>query len=157
MGISERLMHRSDRFFDRMRHREAFAIRVEDAVEGSFEPLRGEHYVTLVTFKRSGEAVPSPVWFGLDDRGRAYVQTARDAGKVKRVRNDGRALIVASTSRGKPRGKPLVGVARELPETEWAHAEATIAAAYGAGRRVYRRVLADETLETYLEIAPVAD
>ena len=156
MSVTERLTHLSDRFFDRMRHRDAFAIREEDAVEGSLEPLRGEHYATLVTFRRSGEAVPSPVWFGMDDHGRVFVQTSRDAGKLKRIRNDGRVLIVASTSRGKPRGRPLGGVARELPESEWPHAEAAIAAAYGAGRKVFRRVLADDDFDAYLEIAPVA-
>jgi PPOX class probable F420-dependent enzyme len=101
--------------------------------------------------------MPSPVWFGLDDNGRAYVHTMYDSGKVKRIRNNSKALIVASTTRGKPTGPVLAGTARVLPKDEWPHAEATLAAAYGAGRKIYQRTLGDaEGIGTYIEVRPVA-
>lgn len=156
MSIAERMARLSNKFYDRMRHRAAFDVHEDDAVQGDFSSLRGHRYALVVTFKRSGEAVPSPVWFGLDDAGRAYLHTMHDAGKVKRIRNNGRALIVAANARGKPIGKPLVGSARVMPEEEWPHAEATLAAAYGAGRKVYQRLLGDaEGIGTYIEISPV--
>jgi hypothetical protein len=144
-----------NRFFDRMRHPAAFKLGPEDAVNGSFEALRGKKYGVFVTFRRSGEAVPSPVWFAVDDQGRAYVRTMHDCGKVKRIRSNGRALLAPCTSRGKPTGPAVAGTARELPKDEWAHAEATLAAAYGMGRRIYEGMVGEaEGLETYIEIAP---
>ena len=157
MSFAERMGRLSNKFYDRMRSKAAFSISADDAVEGDFDPLRGHKYATLVTFRKSGEAMPSPVWFGLDDRGRAFVQTMYDSGKVKRINNNSKALIVASTTRGKPTGPVLAGTARVLPEDEWPHAEATLAAAYGVGRKIYHRTLGDaEGISAYIEISPVS-
>ena len=156
MSVAERLSRVSNKFYDRMRSKAAFTIHAEDAVERDFEPLRGHKYATLVTFRKNGEAMPSPIWFGLDDAGRAYAHTMADSGKVKRIRNDGKALIVASTTRGKPIGPVLAGIAREVRKDEWPHAEAALAAAYGTGRKVYMRAMGGtEGFETYIEIRPV--
>jgi uncharacterized protein len=159
MTLAEKVGHLSDKVCDRMRHRAAFTISEGDAVEDSFESLRGHKYATLVTFRRNGEAMPSPVWFGLDDEGRAYVHTMHDAGKVKRIRNNGRAVIVAANTRGKPLGKPLRATARIVPEAEWPHAEAALAAAYGTGRKVYMRALgggtAAQATAAYIEVSPI--
>ena len=155
MSLMERLARLSNRMYDRLRHRKAFDIREADAVHGSFEPLRGHSYAVLVTFRRSGEAVPSPVWFGLDEQGRAYLHTLHNAGKVKRVRNNGRALLVASTVRGKPKGPVLSGQARIVPEDEWPHAEEALANAYGIGRKIYNAALSGPPeMGAYIEVAP---
>jgi PPOX class probable F420-dependent enzyme len=157
MSIAERFARLSNRMYDRMRHKAAFTVRAEDAVEGNFESLRGNKYALVVTFRRNGEAVPSPVWFGLDDEGRAYLHTMRDTGKVKRIRNDPRVLIVPSNVRGKPIGPPRAGKGRVVPEEEWPHAEAALAGAYGVGRKIYQRTLGDAgDFGTYIEISPVA-
>ena len=158
MSIAERMGHLSNKVYDRMRSKAAFTISEDDAVEGDFELLRGHKYATLVTFRKSGEAMPSPVWFGLDSEGRAYLHTMLDSGKVKRIRNNGKALIVASNTRGKPTGPVLAGTARVVPEDEWPHAEAALAAAYGTGRKIYQRTLGDlGDLGTYIEIAPIVN
>jgi PPOX class probable F420-dependent enzyme len=157
MSLAERMGRFSNKVYDRMRSKAAFTISADDAVERDFEPLRGHKYATLVTFRKSGEAMPSPVWFGLDDAGRAYMHTMHDSGKVKRIRNNSKALIVASTTRGKPKGPVLAGTARVVPEAEWPHAEAALAAAYGAGRKLYQRTLGDAgDFGTYIEISPVS-
>ena len=154
MSMAERVGRVMNRVYDRLRHKAAFAIRAEDATAaGDLESLRGQKYAVLVTFRRSGEAVPSPIWFGLDDRGRAYARTMHDAGKVKRIRNDPRVLIAASTQRGKPKGPVIAGSARVLPPEEWPNAEAALAAAYGLGRRIYEGALGGpEDLTTYIEV-----
>jgi PPOX class probable F420-dependent enzyme len=158
VSVAERLSRFSNKVYDRMRSKAAFTISADDAVERDFESLRGHKYATVVTFRKSGEAMPSPVWFGLDDAGRAYAHTLHDSGKVKRIRNNGKVLIVASTTRGKPTGPVLAGTARVLPEDEWPHAEATLAAAYGTGRKVYQRMLGDaEAIGTYIEISPAVN
>ncbi|MGA1698311.1 MAG: PPOX class F420-dependent oxidoreductase [Ilumatobacteraceae bacterium] len=51
-----------------------------------------EKYVSLVTFRRDGTAVPSPVWFAAmgDEFG---VITETNVGKVKRIRSNPRVTV----------------------------------------------------------------
>ena len=46
----------------------------ERDVPRPFESLEGHNYVSLTTFRRSGEAVPTTLWFALVD-GRLYATT----------------------------------------------------------------------------------
>ncbi|MGH9136710.1 MAG: PPOX class F420-dependent oxidoreductase [Acidimicrobiales bacterium] len=157
MTVVERIDRMMNRVYDRMRHRAAFELRADDAVTTDLSALRGHNYAVVVTFRRNGDAVPSPAWFGLDDDGRAYVGTMHDAGKVKRIRNDPKVLIAPATMRGKPKGPAILATGRVLPPEEWPHAEAALAAAYGLGRRLYERVLGlPEEKSTYVEITPAS-
>jgi len=141
--------------FDRLRDKGAFTLTDSDAIDGDFESLRGRKYAVVVTFRRNGDAMPSPVWFGVDETGNVYLKTRHDAGKVKRLRNDSRALIALSNIRGKPTGPAIRGKARVLPKEEWANAEEILAAAYGTGRRISERVLGrPEEMGVYIEITP---
>ena len=155
MSAFERFARLGDRMFDRLRDARAFTLTEDDAVDGDFESLRGQTYAVVVTFRRTGEAVPSPLWFALDEDGTAYVKTRHDAGTVKRLRNDSRVLIAPSNSRGRPTGPAVRATGRVLPREEWEHAEATLAAAYGASRRISERVLGGpEDLAAYLQLTP---
>jgi PPOX class probable F420-dependent enzyme len=156
MGSRERLARFSDRLFDRLRSKDAFALTYENAIDGDFDSLRGHKYAVVVTFRRNLDAVPSPVWFSVDERGKAFLKTRHDAGKVKRLRGDSRALIAVSSRRGKPRAPAIRGVGRVLPKEEWAHAEEVLAAAYGAGRKISERMVGGpEEMAAYIEITPV--
>lgn len=64
-----------------MRDPASFRIQAEDAVSGSLDSLRGHKYGVLVSFRRTGEPVPSPVWMAVDSQGRAYVQPAARGGR----------------------------------------------------------------------------
>jgi PPOX class probable F420-dependent enzyme len=155
VSMLERLGWFSDRLFDRVRSKRAFALAYDNAIDGDSDCLRGYKYAVLVTFRRNGEAVPSPVWCSVDERGKAYIKTRHDAGKVKRLRNDSRAVIAASDIRGRPLGSAIKTAGRVLPRDEWAHAEQTLAAAYGAGRRISERPMGGpEDLAAYVELTP---
>ena len=155
MSIGERLAHAMNRMYDRMRDPSAFRIGAGEAGAAGFDGVRGSKYAVLVTFRRSGEPVPSPVWCAVDAAGRAYVQTEAATGKVKRIGNDPRVLLAPSTIRGRPKVPAGAGTARLVPPEEWPHAEATMAAAYGLGRRLYMRVFPmSEQRGTYIEISP---
>ena len=59
-----------------------------------------EKYVSLVTFRRDGSAVPTPVWFAAmgDEFG---VITETNVGKVKRIRNNPRVTVQVCDMSGK--------------------------------------------------------
>ena len=61
-------------------------------------------YVQLVTFRKSGLPVGTPMWFGVDGTGKMYMQTNAASAKVKRLRNHSEIEIMPSDSRGKPLG-----------------------------------------------------
>jgi uncharacterized protein len=144
-----------DRLYDRMRDPDAFTVaRAEPSVHG-FDALRGSKYCLLITFRRSGEPVPTPVWFGLAADGRLYVRTEADAAKVKRIRAQARVRLAPSNARGKPTGPLAEGVARVLPGEEEERAERALRANYGLGRRLYEGVSEPLGARTvYLEVTP---
>jgi len=71
----------------------------------------------VVTYRRNGTPVPTPVWAAERD-GILYVRSERTAGKVKRLRRDPRMLIAPCTVRGRPLGAPLEAAARVLDTDE---------------------------------------
>jgi PPOX class probable F420-dependent enzyme len=144
-----------NRFYDWIRHPSAEALGREEGNVRGFEHLRGHKYCLLVTYKRTGEAVPTPVWFGRDDAA-IYVRSEAHVGKVKRIRNDPRILIAPCTLRGKPLGPPAEGRARVLSESrDEEKAEAALQANYGLGRKLYERASRARVTKTvYLEIIP---
>ena len=58
----------------------------------SILPLADARFVSLTTFRRSGEAVSTPVWVGREGAS-LVVLTPTDSGKVKRLRNDPRVEL----------------------------------------------------------------
>jgi PPOX class probable F420-dependent enzyme len=155
VAIGQRLVKLTDRFYDRMRHPDAQQAARQEATARGFDALRGYKYCLLVSFRRSGEPVPTPVWFGLDGEGRVYVRSEGDAGKVKRIQAGTRVLVGPATARGKPVGPLAEGTARVLPADEEARAERVLQANYGLGRRVYESFSGPLGVETvYLEVTP---
>jgi PPOX class probable F420-dependent enzyme len=80
----------------------------------------GKKYLNLETYRKSGAAVRTPLWFA-EEEGVLYVYSEAGAGKVKRIRNDPRVRVVPSDLRGNPQG-------------EWVEARAEILDAEGAAR-----------------------
>ena len=65
--------------------------------------LEQHRYLSLATFRRSGDEVRTPVWFAASG-GTLYLFTAGDSGKVKRLRHSPRARIAPCDMRGGLRG-----------------------------------------------------
>lgn len=147
-----------NRVYDAVRHPSADLAGSQAATITGFEHLRGHKYCLLVTYKRSGDPVPTPVWFGLRD-GKVFVRTEADVAKVRRIRNDARVRLAPCDARGKPLGAPAEGSARILdhPGAEERDAEAALKANYGLGRRIYERLDVVFGAElVYIEIAPAS-
>lgn len=64
----------------------------------SIAPLGGVQFVSLTTFRKSGEPVATTVWIARDGDA-LVVTTPRNSGKVKRLRNDPRVEIRPSGRR----------------------------------------------------------
>jgi uncharacterized protein len=156
MSVGQRLASLSDRFYDRMRDPAAHEAARGEATARGFDQLRGAKYCLLVTFRRSGEPVPTPVWFGLDDEDRLYVRTDASTAKVKRIRADSRVCVAPAGVRGKPTGALAQGSARVLAPEEESRAESALEANYGLGRKLYEGMSGPLGLETvYLEVTAV--
>ncbi len=98
--------------------------------------LTFHRYLTLTTFRRTGEAVPTVVWF-VAHAGKLYVRTARSSGKVKRIRHTDRVLVAPASVLGHQRGLTVVGHARVLPQLEATAFETLIDAKYGFQSRAF--------------------
>ena len=94
-----------------------------------FDPAL-ESYVSLATFRRNGREVRTPVWIAGADR-LYYVFSKGSAGKVKRIRANGRVRLAACDSRGKILSEWLDGRGRIVSEPE------VIQRAYEMLRRKY--------------------
>lgn len=62
--------------------------------------ITDEKYVLLTTFRRSGDAVPTPVWIVALPDGGAGFTTEDGSGKVKRIRNNPKVTLQPCTVRG---------------------------------------------------------
>lgn len=79
--------------------------------------LSDHKYINLETYKKSGQAVRTPVWFVIDD-GQIFVLTSYNAGKVKRIKNNHTVRIMPCGILGGSKGEWIEGVARIATESE---------------------------------------
>lgn len=94
------------------------------------EALGATPYVSLATWRKNGREVRTPVWVARSGE-RLYVFTERRSGKVKRIRNDGRAAVAACDVRGGLKGDFSPARARIVED------RATVERAYAALRAKY--------------------
>ena len=81
------------------------------------DQFKGQKYLNLETFRRSGESMKTPVWF-VQEGETFYVQTLANSGKVKRIRNNGRVNITPCKMDGAPTGTWVPASAREITGAE---------------------------------------
>lgn len=65
-----------------------------------FTQLRNAPYVSLKTFRKSGIAVATPVWWAMAPDDSGYIFSAGHAGKIKRLRNNTQAELALCDVRG---------------------------------------------------------
>jgi uncharacterized protein len=95
--------------------------------------IQGQKYMSLKSFRKNGQAVATPVWFGEED-GRLFVMTRSTSGKYKRVRNNSQVRIAPCTIRGVVTGPEFAAIARILPVEDHARARKPINRKYWAAR-----------------------
>lgn len=100
--------------------------------------LSGEKFVSLTTYKRSGEAVATPMWI-VRDGARLSAWTPADSWKVKRARRDPRVTLRACGRTGRvDTGEPVLeGTAEVVTDpVEVSRVENLVRQKYGLEFRV---------------------
>jgi PPOX class probable F420-dependent enzyme len=99
--------------------------------------LDRHRYVSLVTFRRNGAEVATPVWFA-EAGGKLYAFTAGESGKVKRLRRSSRARIAPCDARGGLHGPWQDAAAQLITEAGMIEqARVALRAKYGWQLRVF--------------------
>jgi uncharacterized protein len=157
MVVKHRLADASYWVYDRARHRSAFAAAAEPGTAADFSGFEGKQYAVLVTFRKDGTPVPTPVWFALLDDRLFVTSTDRRTAKVRRIRRDPHVRVFPSDPRGKPVGPVVDGTARIVDEgDDGERAEAALDRKYGRTRRIYERVMTRSEDTLHLEVVPAA-
>jgi PPOX class probable F420-dependent enzyme len=152
-AVVERITDIEDRLLDAMRSPAADRVATETP-KGDVASFRGRRTCVLVTYRRDGTAVPSPVWFGAAD-GKLYIRTG--GWKVKRIAADPHVRVVPSSFRGRPLAAPLEATARVVPASERERAEEAWGADFGLSQRLYHLTLGriQRRISEYVEVTPL--
>jgi uncharacterized protein len=123
---------------------------------GSPAEIRAAKRTLVVTFRRDGTPVPTPVW-AAPAGGSLYVRSECDSGKLKRLRNDSRVLLAPCSARGRPLGSPLEAHGFVVASEEEPAAERALAERYGFARECFERTVDLMRVEMcYLRLEPGA-
>jgi len=117
-----------------------------------FDALNGQQYISLTTYRKTGEAVPTPVWFAREGE-RLVVMTLATSGKAKRIRSNGRVTIAPCDARGTLRGDEFPAQARILSATDNEAANRLIHGKYGFIKRLFDLMQRGRE-RAYIEITP---
>jgi uncharacterized protein len=89
--------------------------------------LEGKRYLTLETYRKTGAAIRTPVWFAADPTTPAlYVYSTADSGKAKRIRHTQAVKIAACDIRGRVTGPWIDAHAEIVTGEAFAHGMALI-------------------------------
>ena len=87
--------------------------------------LETARYVSFATYRKSGEAVATPVWCAAQNN-EYFMFSAGDAGKVKRLRNRNRVRLAVCDARGKVLGEWHPATAEILTDPDDVHRALTL-------------------------------
>jgi len=152
--MTERSRRLENRVYAAIRHPGASQVADAEPAGGTLEPLEGRRHCLLVSYRRSGAPVATPVWFALDGE-RLVFESDADSAKVSRMRRDPRVRVAPCTLRGDPLGPPVEGVARILEPPEADAAERALDRKYGRLRRLLTRMRpVPPAGPAYVEVVP---
>jgi uncharacterized protein len=100
------------------------------------QQFSNQKYLNLETYRKSGQAMPTPVWF-VEDGGAYFIRTVQNAGKVKRVRNNPAVRIVPCGQRGEVKGAWVSATASIASTAEATRADQLLTKKYGLLKRIF--------------------
>lgn len=140
--------------FHAIRHPKALEAARQPGAQRDFAGFEGARQCLLVSFKWSGEPVPTPVNFATSD-GKLYFRTEPHVAKIKRLRRDPDVRVCPCNTRGKPLGPTVEATARVLPESERQCNYEIVASNWRADTRLIERAYDLIGVPTvYVEVTP---
>ena len=94
-----------------------------------------QQYVNLETYRKSGDAIRTPLWF-IEAQGVLYMRTPAASAKVKRIRNNPHVRIVPSDVRGNRQGEWIDGDAQLIAASEAKWVDTLVKQKYGLLKRL---------------------
>ncbi len=119
----------------------------------SLQTLEDKKYISVTTFRSSGEKVSTPVWFILKD-GHVYVWTEAASGKVKRLRQNPKLALAPCKMNGAPIGPYIDGVASMSQDDSSKDLRQAFKKKYGWMIALSRTFIRRSERSIFLEIAP---
>lgn len=96
----------------------------------AIDSFNNQQYLNLETYKKSGQAMPTPVWF-VERDGALFVRTEAGSGKVKRIRNNPQVRVVPCGSRGEVKGEWVNATAQLVDEATAQQIDQMLSKKYG--------------------------
>ena len=138
------------------RSKDPASRKVTAAGSSDLGDFAGHKHCLVVSFRRDGAPVPTPVWFGSDGES-LYFRSRAGSAKVKRIRRNPRILVAPCDENGAPLGEAAEARAEEIDASNKQRAESCIRANQGFDRRFYMRFFStppDD--EAYFRVRPAA-
>jgi PPOX class probable F420-dependent enzyme len=82
------------------------------------QSLETGNYINLLTYKKNGEPVLTPVWFIFEDK-KIFIRTSDKSGKLKRIKNNNNVKFALCDIRGKIKGEWHNGLAKLEANNKW--------------------------------------
>lgn len=121
--------------------------------DSKLKPFEKQAYLSLETFRKNGQGVPTPVWFAKSN-GVLYITTVDNSGKVKRIRNNGRVRIAPCDMRGSVLGAWFEAQARLVSDAQEEEvAKKALDRKYGLQKRLLEMAAAGKKIDrVYLAV-----
>lgn len=92
--------------------------------------FEGRKYLNLETYRKTGAAIATPVWFALEG-GTIWIYSVANLGKVKRIRNNPKVRISPCDIRGRLQGDWVDAGARIMTGPKERHGHQLLEHKYG--------------------------
>ena len=121
--------------------------------DSKLKPFEKQAYLSLETFRKNGQGVPTPVGFA-ERNGVLYITTVDNSGKVKRIRNNGRVRIAPCDMRGSVLGEWFEAQARLVSDAQEEEvAKKALDRKYGLQKRLVEMAAAGKKIDrVYLAV-----
>jgi len=80
--------------------------------------LERGNYINILTYKKNGKPVSTPVWFIFKDN-KIFIRTSNKSGKFKRIKNNKNVKFALCNIHGKIKGEWHNGFAKLEPNNRW--------------------------------------
>ena len=154
MSLRERLHRLENRFYAAIRHPSADEVASAPLGPAGLDALHGAAHCLVVSYRRNGQPIATPVWFAIDGD-RLVFESDADSLKLKRIGRNPHVRVAPCTSRGRPLAPPAEATARILDPDQEPEAERALAEKYGWSRRLTSRLRPTSPAGlAYVEVTP---